>query len=32
MELEKDGWDRWTRFGVMGLKTLDFPTVNWNPR
>jgi len=29
VELEKDGWGRWTYYGVP--RTLDYPTVNLNP-
>ena len=33
MELEKDDWEyRWTCFGVRVPRTLDYPTVNLNPR
>jgi len=30
VELDKDGWhfSKWTCFGVMVPKTLDYPTIN----
>ena len=28
VELEKDGWNWWTCFGVKVARTLDYPTIN----
>jgi len=32
VELEKMAGNRWTGFGVRVPRTLDYPTVNLNPR
>jgi len=32
VELEKTAESRWTCFGVRTPRTLDYPTVNSNPR